>query len=211
MDKYSCNKGPYGNSEFAATVLEQPTQRRLDYDRKMFESKTEPKPVASFKRSASTFIKRDKPAESFRDIQADIYLLVTGLENALGKSIHVEYKSDKTLILNFGFSKGKSTAINAHHIINIVSRVFKCDTDHLSDKSRVLELVNPRHCAMFLIRRYVPSMGASAIGRMFCRDHSTALFSISAAKNKIETQDELFYPLYEAANKQIIEFLNQSK
>ena len=75
-------------------------------------------------------------------------------------------------------------------IINDVSHRSGIKKEKIISRNRRKEIVAARFACMYLLRKEA-SMGFAAIGRMFGRDHTTAIHAVSTAENLLDTNDYL--------------------
>ena len=81
--------------------------------------------------------------------------------------------------------KEVNSYITPEYIISTVCRYYKIDDATLRGQERRRDVVNARQIAMYLLRRMIPAMSLSEIGKEFeGRDHTTVLHSL----DKVEKQ-----------------------
>ncbi len=71
-------------------------------------------------------------------------------------------------------------------IISEVSRYFGFDESVIRGPSRSRQIVNARNIAMYLIRN-ITGLSTIEIGKIFGRDHTTALHSLDQVTDKLES------------------------
>lgn len=73
-------------------------------------------------------------------------------------------------------------------IVDVVCSVMKVNKNGVFNKGRKREMCTARQLSIFLIRRDHPEISLKDTGEYFAgRDHTTAIHSIQAAKNLLET------------------------
>ncbi len=77
-------------------------------------------------------------------------------------------------------------------IINKVCVAFSITPGQMMEKTRRHKIVIPRNTAMYLLR--IKGFGASEIGRIFNKDHSTVIYASKSIQNLIDTKDFEYYP-----------------
>jgi chromosomal replication initiator protein len=74
------------------------------------------------------------------------------------------------------------------YIICQVCEYYKISEKEIKGMKRDRSLVFPRHLAMYLIKKRVPSLSLKKIGQFFGgRDHTTVIHAITAIENYIQT------------------------
>ena len=68
--------------------------------------------------------------------------------------------------------------------VNNEARIIMLSAEQLSGKSRVKEIANARHIAIYLIRN-ITEMSLPNIGKLFNRDHATVMSSIDNVESRI--------------------------
>ena len=71
----------------------------------------------------------------------------------------------------------------AASIISSVSKYYGVEENALRGESRIKEIANARHIAIYLIR-HMTNLSLADIGKEFGKDHTTALYSVQ----KIDAQ-----------------------
>jgi chromosomal replication initiator protein len=74
--------------------------------------------------------------------------------------------------------------LTVEHIQQMVCANFQVSMEELKSPSRRKEIANARRIGMFLCRSYT-SESLAAIGKAFCRTHSTVLHSINRLNKEI--------------------------
>ena len=93
---------------------------------------------------------------------------------------------DISAIVKDAVSKSNEAIPTPDVIINEVSRYFGFDESSIRGPSRSRNIVNARNIAMYLIRN-ITGLSTIEIGKIFDRDHSTALHSLDQVKEKLES------------------------
>lgn len=70
-------------------------------------------------------------------------------------------------------------------------------------RSRKIDIVVLRQIGAVLLRKFYPSITVKQIGVLFGHDHSTVCWNLDTAEDRIGTKDDLFYPKYIRALKEI--------
>lgn len=76
-------------------------------------------------------------------------------------------------------------------IIELCRDNFDVTQSQLFGKRRMVEVVAARHSAMYLIRKYC-RYSYDNIGKMFNRDHTTAIHAENRIKNSLYTKQDLY-------------------
>ena len=95
--------------------------------------------------------------------------------------------------------------ITPDNIIKEVCRYFRVEEDQIRGPSRSREILNARHIAMYLIRS-MTSLSLDETGKLFKRDHTTALNGITKIENRMKNDNN-----FAETVKAIITNINASK
>ena len=95
--------------------------------------------------------------------------------------------------------------ITPENIIKEVCRYFRVEEDQIRGPSRSREILNARQIAMYLIRR-MTSLSLDETGKLFKRDHTTALNGITKIENRMKGDNN-----FAETVKAIITNINASK
>ncbi len=95
--------------------------------------------------------------------------------------------------------------ITPDNIIKEVCRYFRVEEDQIRGPSRSREILNARQIAMYLIRS-MPSLSLDETGKLFKRDHTTALNGITKIENRMKNDNN-----FAETVKAIITNINASK
>ncbi len=95
--------------------------------------------------------------------------------------------------------------ITPDNIIKEVCRYFRVEEDQIRGPSRSREILNARQIAMYLIRR-MTSLSLDETGKLFKRDHTTALNGITKIENRMKNDNN-----FAETVKAIITNINASK
>ncbi len=95
--------------------------------------------------------------------------------------------------------------ITPDNIIKEVCRYFRVEEDQIRGPSRSREILNARQIAMYLIRR-MTSLSLDETGKLFKRDHTTALNGITKIENRMKGDNN-----FAETVKAIITNINASK
>jgi chromosomal replication initiator protein len=87
--------------------------------------------------------------------------------------------------------KESKTALTSEKILKIVADTFRIKIEDILGKGQNKECVLPRQIAMFLCREKL-GLPYPQIGRLFSRDHSTAMSSVKRVKTGLEKKEEEF-------------------
>lgn len=93
---------------------------------------------------------------------------------------------DITAIVRDSVSKNNESIPSPNDIINEVSRFFGFDEAIIRGPSRSRSVVNARNIAMYLIRN-ITGLSTIEIGKIFDRDHSTAMHSLDQVTEKLQS------------------------
>lgn len=78
-----------------------------------------------------------------------------------------------------------------------ICKIFDLTQDQIKSKTRVREVIIPRHISMYVMSR-ITDETLSDIGRFFNTDHSVILYAIDSVKKMIDTKDSLFMSYWDA-------------
>jgi len=101
----------------------------------------------------------------------------------------------------FSFMRHR-TVLAPELVIETVSKSFNVGIADLSSASRKRSLVEARMACIYLIRKYSP-LTLKSIGKLFNRDHTTAIYNNSACENLMITNKD-FRRHVEALENQLI-------
>lgn len=99
-------------------------------------------------------------------------------------------------ILTDIMSSGEPTSVTVDKVLSAVSNKYKVDRNELFSKKRNSEIVKARNVSVYLIKT-LTDMTLVSIGRMFNRDHSTILNSLSNIEKEIKTSAEFAHEIEE--------------
>lgn len=81
----------------------------------------------------------------------------------------------------------------------------------LKERGRKREVVLARNACIYILRRYFPRISLTAIGKMFSKDHSDIIYSISSVENDFNNKNEQFISLYVKAERAAEEWYERFK
>ncbi|MBP3387059.1 MAG: chromosomal replication initiator protein DnaA [Clostridia bacterium] len=158
--------------------------------------------AAILKRKA-TIIGIDLPQEVVAFLAESIRSNVRQLEGAVKKlsafnfinkvPITVELAKD---ILVDVMSGDEPTSVTVDKVLLAVSNKYNIDRDELFSKKRNSEIVKARNVSIYLIKT-LTDMTLVAIGRMFNRDHSTIVNSLSNIEKEIKSSSDFAHEIEE--------------
>lgn len=113
------------------------------------------------------------------------------INNALAKK-YGDYDYKKTVAGKPDYIKKHEEEIttNVEKIIGAVSNFYGVESSDVKGRSRLAHLVKARQIAMYLARSLM-GLSFPSIGRVFDRDHTTALYSFEKVMDLIEQDDSL--------------------
>ena len=85
------------------------------------------------------------------------------------------------------FREGVPVGIKPEKVVNAVCEYFDITTKMLFGKSRERHICEPRHIAMYVIRKHCKK-GTIFIGNMFGRDHTSVCHACQVINNKLDTE-----------------------
>ena len=91
-------------------------------------------------------------------------------------------------------SGGEPTSVTVDKVLSAVSNKYQIDRDELFSKKRNSEIVKARNVSIYLIKT-LTDMTLVAIGRMFNRDHSTIVNSLSNIEKEIRSSAEFAHEI----------------
>ncbi len=81
------------------------------------------------------------------------------------------------------------TGILVEKILSVVTKHFGISIEEIKSRKRTENVSNARHTAIYIIRN-MTQLSLDEIGKIFGRDHSTAVFSISKIETNIKTKNK---------------------
>lgn len=122
------------------------------------------------------------------------------IEGAVKKLVAIKFLSGKDINMNVAkeclselLGGEEPVSVTVEKIFSSVEKKYEVKKADLTGKSRVKEVANARHVAIYLIRT-ITEMSFPNIGKLFNRDHSTIISSIEAVEKKLNNplfEDEL--------------------
>jgi len=95
--------------------------------------------------------------------------------------------NERVVLKVIGNGKKLSTA-KPIEIMNLISKASGLTLQELTGKDRYARLITPRHVAMYLIRNICDETLLD-IGKLFNRDHTTVIASLSHVQDMIDTDN----------------------
>jgi len=95
--------------------------------------------------------------------------------------------NEKVVLRVIGNGK-KLSITNPVEIMNLISKVSGITLEELTGKDRYARLITPRHVAMYLIRN-ICNETLLDIGKLFNRDHTTVIASLTHVQDMIDTDN----------------------
>lgn len=118
------------------------------------------------------------------------------IEGAVKKLVAIRFLSGKNIDMEVAKScmgellgGAEPVSVTVDRIFSVVEKKYGVKKSELSGKSRVKEIANARHIAIYLIRT-VTEMSLPNIGKLFNRDHATVMSSIDNVENRMNASPQ---------------------
>lgn len=132
------------------------------------------------------------------------------IEGAVKKLVAIKFLSGKQIDMEVAKScmgellgGAEPVSVTVDKIFAAVEKKYNVKKSELSGKSRVKEIANARHIAIYLIRS-ITEMSLPNIGKLFNRDHATVMSSIDNVESRISSS-----PQFEAEINEIIKEIKE--
>lgn len=119
------------------------------------------------------------------------------IEGAVKKLVAIRFLSGREITMEVAqncinelLGGEEPVSVTVDKIFAAVEKKFGVKKSDLTGKSRVKEIANARHVAIFLIRD-ITEMSYPNIGKMFNRDHTTVIASEEAVRKKLQNDHSL--------------------
>lgn len=113
------------------------------------------------------------------------------IEGAVKKLVAIKFLSGKDIDMDVAKScmgellgGAEPISVTVDKIFNLVEKKYGVKKYDLEGKSRVKDIANARHIAIYLIRN-ITEMSLPNIGKLFNRDHATVIASIDNVENRM--------------------------
>lgn len=93
--------------------------------------------------------------------------------------------------------------VTVDRIISKVSKKYGIDEDDIKSRKKTKEIANARHACIYIIRK-LTELSLPAIGKIFGRDHTTIMSSLSVVENEIKRN-----PMYEVEISELIKEIKE--
>ncbi len=93
-------------------------------------------------------------------------------------------------------------ALNCKDIMHAVAAQYGLSVAEIKGNRRAAAVARPRQMAMLIAREGIPNLSLPQIAKRFCRDHSTIMHGIKAARKRLEW-DEEYLDAYQNACEQL--------
>ena len=158
--------------------------------------------AAILKRKA-TIIGIDLPQDVVAFLAESIRSNVRQLEGAVKKlsafnfinNVPITVQLAKDILVDV-MSGDEPTSVTVDKVLSAVSNKYNIDRDELFSKKRNSEIVKARNISIYLIKT-LTDMTLVAIGRMFNRDHSTIVNSLSNVEKDIKSSSDFAHEIEE--------------
>lgn len=158
--------------------------------------------AAILKRKA-TIIGIDLSQEIITFLASSIRSNVRQLEGAVKKLSAYKFINNVPVTLDLAknilsdvMSDGEPTSVTVDKVLSAVTSKYGIDREELFSKKRNSEIVKARNVSIYMIKT-LTDMTLVAIGRMFNRDHSTIVNSLSNVEKEIRTNPEYSHEIEE--------------
>ncbi len=118
------------------------------------------------------------------------------IEGAVKKLVAIKFLSGKEIdmevaksCMNEFLGNAEPVSVTVDKIFAAVDRRYSVKKSDLVGKSRVKEVANARHVAIYLIRT-LTEMSLPNIGKIFNRDHATVMSSIDNVEKRLDSSQE---------------------
>ena len=118
------------------------------------------------------------------------------IEGAVKKLVAIKFLSGKDIDMEVAKScmgemlgGAEPVSVTVDKIFAAVEKKYNVKKAELSGKSRVKEIANARHIAIYLIRN-ITEMSLPNIGKLFNRDHATVMSSIDNVESRIGSSSQ---------------------
>ena len=118
------------------------------------------------------------------------------IEGAVKKLVAIKFLSGKDIDMEVAKScmgemlgGAEPVSVTVDKIFAAVEKKYNVKKAELSGKSRVKEIANARHIAIYLIRN-ITEMSLPNIGKLFNRDHATVMSSIDNVESRINSSSQ---------------------
>ncbi|MBR4950818.1 MAG: chromosomal replication initiator protein DnaA [Clostridia bacterium] len=106
------------------------------------------------------------------------------MAHALLHGEKITYPLAKTILSEF-FAVEKSKASKIDKIFEYIARRYGVTEEELKSKKRNADITAARHCAVYIIRKST-NLSQKDVGRMFNKDHTTIIYSVSTVEKKMQ-------------------------
>ncbi len=93
-------------------------------------------------------------------------------------------------------------ALNCKDIMHAVAAQYGLSVAEIKGNRRAAKVARPRQMAMLIAREGIPNLSLPQIAKRFCRDHTTIMHGIRAARKRLEW-DEDYLDAYQNACEQL--------
>jgi len=93
--------------------------------------------------------------------------------------------------------------VTVDRIISKVSKKYGIDEEDIKSRKKTKEIANARHVCIYIIRK-LTELSLPAIGKIFGRDHTTIMSSLSVVENEIKRN-----PMYEVEISELIKEIKE--
>ena len=132
------------------------------------------------------------------------------IEGAVKKLVAIKFLSGKQIDMEVAkgcmgelLGGAEPVSVTVDKIFSAVEKKYNVKKAELSGKSRVKEIANARHIAIYLIRN-ITEMSLPNIGKLFNRDHATVMSSIDNVENRVSSS-----PQFEAEIAELIKEIKE--
>ena len=132
------------------------------------------------------------------------------IEGAVKKLVAIKFLSGKEIDMEVAKScmgellgGAEPVSVTVDKIFAAVEKKYNVKKAELSGKSRVKEIANARHIAIYLIRS-ITEMSLPNIGKLFNRDHATVMSSIDNVEGRINSS-----PQFEAEINELVKEIKE--
>ncbi len=115
------------------------------------------------------------------------------IEGAVKKLVAIKFLSGKEIdmevarsCMNEFLGNAEPVSVTVDKIFSAIDKKYNVKKSDLTGKSRVKEIANARHIAIYLIRT-LTEMSLPNIGKIFNRDHATVMSSIDNIEKRLDT------------------------
>ena len=118
------------------------------------------------------------------------------IEGAVKKLVAIKFLSGKDIDMEIAHScmsellgNAEPVSVTVDKIFSAVDKKYNVKKSDLTGKSRVKEIANARHIAIYLIRT-LTEMSLPNIGKIFNRDHATIMSSIDNVEKRLDSSQQ---------------------